>query len=115
MRIYVSHKRTEDNPQFYDLKILDHNFIFPHEVSQQSFNTKELFQNKSCDLVLAEVSEPSTGQGIELGWANLLGIPVLCVYKTGSKISNSLKQVTKNFIEYDGIEDLQTKVAEALK
>jgi len=59
-----------------------------------------------CDLVLAEVSEASTGQGIELGWADSYNIPILCVYETGSTPSGSLKAVSDNIREYRNTEDL---------
>jgi 2'-deoxynucleoside 5'-phosphate N-hydrolase len=36
----------------------------------------------SCDLVIAEVTTPSLGVGYELGWATILGKPVLCLYRT---------------------------------
>lgn len=66
--------------------------------------TKDLI--KSCDYVVAEVSYPSTGQGIELGWANVFNVPIVCVYKKGSKLSNSLKFITDNFFEYETSDQL---------
>lgn len=114
MKIYVSHSRDFDfrnelyEPLKSSLKSIE--FIFPHEDSDKPFNTKELFENKTCDLVLAEVSRPSTGQGIELGWANLLNIPILCVFKTNSDISGSLSVLTDELIEYNSSEDLISKL-----
>lgn len=75
--------------------------------------TKELI--KSCDLVIAEVSMPSTGQGIELGWANMLNIPIICIHEQGSKISRSLQYVAQEFIEYKGSEDMLRKIENYLK
>lgn len=42
-----------------------HDIFLPQENGHEEV-TKELI--KSCDLVIAEVSMPSTGAGIELGW-----------------------------------------------
>ena len=37
----------------------------------------------SCDAVVAEVTTPSLGVGYEIGIAQSLGIPVLCLYRPG--------------------------------
>lgn len=113
MKIYVSHQRKGDyKTELYE-PLRSSNlaeFIFPHENSDQPFNTKELFENKGCDLVLAEVSNSSTGQGIELGWASLLGIKIICAYKQGSEIAGSLKIISSDFIEYTDSKDLIEKL-----
>lgn len=114
MKIYVSHLRNYDfKKELYDVlgnSNLKHEFILPHKDSETPFNTKDLLQNKKCDLVLAEVSYPSTGQGIELGWANIYGIPIVCIYKKGAKIAGSLKVISNTFIEYESSEDLINKL-----
>lgn len=115
MKIYVSHLRNYDfKKELYDVlenSNLKHEFILPHKNAETPFNTKELLQNKKCDLVLAEVSYPSTGQGIELGWANIYGIPIVCIYKKNAKIAGSLKMVSDTFIEYENSEDLINKLS----
>lgn len=83
------------------------NFFLPHE-DGKSVDTKEIIQNS--DLILAEVSFPSTGQGIELGWANIFKIPILCVSKENTKISGSLKYLTQDFITYSDSKDLINKI-----
>lgn len=119
MKIYVSHSGGFDykNELYAPLKTsgLDAEFIFPHENSSNSFNSKELFEKHLCDLVLAEVSLPATGQGIELGWADMFKIPILCVYKQNSKIAGSLKIITQDFIEYSDSTDLINKLTTFLK
>ena len=59
---------------------------------------------------MAEVSCPSTGQGIELGCADLLGTPILCIIENGAKISSSLHNVTDDFVTYDSAEDMIEKL-----
>ncbi|HBG81407.1 TPA: hypothetical protein DDW69_01055 [candidate division CPR2 bacterium] len=89
----------------------DHQFFFPHDAP--TVNTRDII--KGTDLVIAEVSYPATGQGIELGWANAFNIPIVCFYKKDSKISNSLKFIADNFIEYLDAKDLITKLEFAIK
>lgn len=120
MKIYVAHSRGFDfQKELYEpiqnsSLTKEHTFIFPHSESAEPFNSKELFQN-GCDLIIAEVSYPATGLGIELGWADMLKVPVVCIYKKDSKISDSLKVITDTFLEYSDTNDLITKVAQAIQ
>ena len=66
---------------------------------------------KDMDLLIVEVSFPSTGQGIEIGWASTLKVPILCIYKNGNKISGSLKYITDDFITYIDSNDLVAKIS----
>ena len=105
MKIYVSHKRGMVNQeQFYS--IFDERFILPHKNSDESYKSKELFQSHGCDLILAEVSEPSTGQGIELGWANAYGIKIICISREGSKPAKSLGVITEVHQIYKNLNEL---------
>ncbi len=81
-----------------------HQIIFPHEKVKDPFNSLELIP--TCDLLIAEVTYPSTGLGIELGWANKEKKKIICVYKKGSNVSQSLKAVSNDFIEYSNIQNL---------
>lgn len=117
MRIYISHSSSYDyinevyNPIIKSDLSKTNIFFFPHENKNE--NTKEIIS--SYDLVIAEVSLPSTGQGIELGWASYEKIPILCIYKKGAKISSSLKFITNQFIEYENKEDMIEKIKDFLK
>ena len=82
-------------------------FILPHE-TDEFINSKETI--KHSDLVIAEVSFPATGQGIELGWADSFNIPIICLYKEEVKPSESLKVVTKTIIPYSDTTDLIKKI-----
>lgn len=112
MKIYISHSSKYDyiskiyNPIEKSDLIEENTFFFPHKY--KIINTKELI--KSCDLVIAEVSLQTTGQGIELGWADYAKTPILCVYEKGAEISSSLKFVTNQFIEYENAEDMIRKI-----
>jgi len=115
MKIYLSHSKNSDfQKEIYEpIKksglMEKHQFLFPHDEGQ-NINSKELFSQKECDLVVAEVSYPATGQGIELGFANVYEIPIICLYKSGSKIANSLKYITDQIIEYGNADDFVAKL-----
>ncbi len=118
MKIYFGHSKSFDykedlyRPIRESVLNSEHEILFPHE-TDKFFNSKERIKNS--DLMIAEVTYPATGLGIELGWAEMLGMPVLCVSKKGSKISGSLKVVTKYFIEYESSEDLIKNIEKFLE
>ncbi len=116
MNIYISHSGNYD----YDSELYSpikesalasaHQFFLPHEPKNAGILAKEELQR--TDILVAEVSYPSTGQGIELGLASVVGVPVACFYKAGTKPSNSLRFVTDQIIEYSSIHDLLTKIGQ---
>lgn len=115
MKIFVSHSANHDfqNELYAPLRKSDlgkeHEIILPHE-NQQDVFTKDII--KDCDLVVAEVSYPSTGQGIELGWADIFKIPIVCMHKEGSEPSRSLHKITKDFIVYKDTIDMVAKLSD---
>ena len=90
----------------------ENDVYYPHQQPNQGTHSKDIITNS--DIVLAEVSHPSTGQGIELGWANDHNVPVLCFYRTGVKISHALRFVSDMFIEYSTSQDMSAKLLSAL-
>lgn len=119
MNIYISHSSKYD----YVSKLYEpikksnlyktNNFFLPHEDKNNIVNTKDIIS--SYDLLIAEVSLTSTGQGIELGWADYSKTPILCIYEKGAKISSLLKFITNQFIEYESTEDMVEKISEFIK
>lgn len=65
--------------------------------------------------MVAEVSQPSTGLGIELGWADFFMHPIIGIYHKGSKVSKSLNVVCKEIVEYIDQDDMIVKLGKALK
>ena len=112
MKIFVSHPTAIDykNELYAPIRNSElnkqHEFILPHEESEVPFNTKELLKDGSVDLVIADVSVPSHGVGIELGWAEILGIPIVCIYKEGSQYSGALSIVSNKFLMYTSRENM---------
>lgn len=71
---------------------------------------------KACDVIVAEVSTPSHGVGMELMLAHLLRKKIICVYKAGRKLSwmiRGLPNVTT--IEYKNIRDLRERLRKVFK
>jgi hypothetical protein len=52
--------------------------------SDQYIHDRDMAWLSACDLVVAEATTPSLGVGYELGWATILGKPVLCLYQATS-------------------------------
>lgn len=119
MKIYFCHSRDFDYKQDLYKPLREsalnaqHEIILPHEDDFATIKTKDII--KDCDLVIAEVSSPSAGLGIELGWADACGVPIICIYKTGAKISGSLRFITKKFIEYSDSSELVKKIEAILQ
>lgn len=118
MNIYIAHSNSFDyEKELYEpikkIKIDNVKIQLPHDKSKELFNSKKYF--KECDLIFAEVTHPSTGLGIELGWADIIGVEIICLSKEGGKVSNSLKAVTENFITYTNKEELKTTIEEEIK
>lgn len=114
MNIYISHSSGYDyeNEIYKPIKESElasvHRFFLPHEPENIDIDAKD--ELKITDVLVAEASLPSTGQGIELGQANVAGVPIICFYKVGSKPSSSLRFVTNKIIEYTDTPDLLAKL-----
>lgn len=111
MKIYIAHSRNfEFQKELYESirkssLNKEHIFVLPYEKTDKPFDSKEYLKNE-CELLIAEVSNPSIGLGIELGWADVYDVPIACIYKTGSKFSRSLNIISKNFAEYSNNNEL---------
>lgn len=114
MKIYISHASNYDFQKdlYGPLKLStipnEHELFFPHDAENIDTHSKDLIA--SSDLMLAEVSSPSTGQGIEMGWSNASNTPIVCLFKKGSHISSSLRFVAEDFIEYTDSDDMVEKL-----
>lgn len=104
MKMYVAHSGSFDyqNELYKPIRTSnlngEHEITLPHEQSKEQFNSREYL--KSCDLLIDEVSFPSTGQGIELGWADLYGVPIICIHKKETKPSGAIKVVSNIIRSY---------------
>ena len=83
------------------------------EIGEQDLSDKEIYQRdlewlESADAVIAEVTNPSLGVGYELGMAEKLGKPILCLYEDSNKkrklsamVSGNLKFRTFHYHDLD--------------
>ncbi len=70
-----------------------------------------------ADLIIAEQSSPSTGQGMELREAALRDIPVIAIAKNGSNVSGLVKGAPNlhTLLYYADEAELATKLKETLQ
>lgn len=118
MNVYISHSSAYDyvNELYQPIKQSElaksHNFFLPHE--SQNMDTDAKTELKQTDILVAESSLPSTGQGIELAQAEAAHVQIVCFYKTGYTPSGALRFVTSEIIEYSDIDDFLAKLADRL-
>lgn len=105
MHIYVCHARGYNfqkclySPIKKTIAYQFHNIYLPHDKSAAHFDSKKLF-NYKCDLVIAEISHPKIGLGIELGWANSLEIPIEAIIEADKVISESVQLIAQHITSY---------------
>jgi hypothetical protein len=108
--IYIAHSSSFDyKSELY--KPLDESkiarkfrLIKPHEGLFEPVDAKNYL--KASKFVIAEVSYPSIGLGIELGWASMLNIEIICIYKLHHIPSIAVNFITDTYFEYANKEEL---------
>ncbi|AHB42196.1 hypothetical protein RAAC3_TM7C00001G0338 [Candidatus Saccharibacteria bacterium RAAC3_TM7_1] len=118
MKLYLSHASNFDyqTELYKPLKAAfmgKYEIYFPHDVENNGQNSKDIIA--TCDLVIAEVSRPSTGQGIELGWANAAGVPIICFHQENMKPSGAVKYVAKAMFSYTTTDSLVNELPKYLE
>lgn len=113
MKLYLTHSSGYDykNELYEPLKkslSKEYDIFFPHDEHVDGVKSKDIIPTSYA--ILAEVSYPSTGQGIELGWADANNIPIICFYKSGVKISSALRFVSNRLVEYETEDDMIEKL-----
>lgn len=119
MRIYISHSRTGEwqrdlyQPLQASALAATHELVFPHTGAGDSvFDSRSLLP--TVGWVIAEVSEPSLSVGIELGWANLYGVPIIFCHRRGTAVSPAAQSVAAQVIEYQTPAELVAALQTAL-
>ncbi len=69
-----------------DLQVLDRE----KDVPPRTVFDRDVAWIDECDVMIAEVSTPSTGVGYEYGYAIQIGKPVLCVYRSGLRMTKMI-------------------------
>ena len=118
MKIYLTHYKHCDyeNELYQPIKlsslVKDFHIIFPYDTSKNPTNSKEVISNS--DIILAEVSYHSTGQGIELGWAENMNKPIITFYKN-QPASRSTQLISTSGFSYNTKSELISGIIDAIK
>ncbi len=134
MKIYFagSIRGGRDEENIY-LKIIDYLGVFGEvltehvgyknvEKSEEDHSDTYIFERdiswlKSSDVMIADVTVPSLGVGYEIGFAETLDIPILCLYNPKNKkplsamITGNKKVIWK---EYNNLKDAQLLIKDFL-
>lgn len=72
-------------------------------------------QLKSCDLIVAEVSERAHGVGVEIGMSYCLGLKRILLHQKGAYVTFLVHGMPDTaIIEYDSLDDLKKKLSSTL-
>ncbi len=118
MKILVAHASNYDyrtelyEPLKQSTLAQEHTIVFPHDEENAEIETNSVIPE--AGLLIAEVSHPSTGAGIEIGLAQAAGVPTIFLCKTGIIPSSALKFIKGTPIGYTDASDLVAKVQEHL-
>ncbi len=110
MKIYISHSGNYDyisrlyEPLRKSNLFVEHEIFLPHDNRNKTVKTKTIIEES--DLIIAETSYPSTGQGIELGWANSHNKKILLVHKANTTPSGSLRFISEQNLTYSNQTEL---------
>ena len=85
----------------------------PHEGGSEGDCTRSFFE-EGCSLFIVEASYPSTGLGMEVAYAAMLGVPIVCVHRQDFRPSSSLLRVTSRFLAYADEAELRQHVTALL-
>lgn len=118
-KIYLAHSSKYDfqselyQPIKQSALMDDYDFVFLLDTPDFLPNTKELI--KSYDAVVAEIGYPTTGAGIEIGWADAFGIPLIFIHKDDFKPAAYYYDMGENIISYVSSGDMIEKLQQVLK
>ena len=91
-------------------------FVFEIGGTPEEIFKRDYEQLKSCDIIIAEVSETSHGVGIEIGLSYCLNLKRILLLEKGKSITKLAQGMPNTtIIEYNDIKDLKEKLSSALK
>ena len=135
MQIYISGalisvKNRNEAHEFYEFlasicKELKHTAYLPHQNSDPKLHNKltngevfekDLQQMLNSDVILASITEASTGVGAEIGLALKNNIPVIAVYEEKSNPSRFILGLLRHFqskvIKFNNWDDCKNQISE---
>lgn len=91
-------------------------FVFQVGGTPEEIFNRDYEQLKSCELLIAEVSETSHGVGIEIGLSYCLGLERILLYEKGKYVTKLAQGMPKTaLIEYENLPDLRKKLSSTLE
>lgn len=117
----------DDSIKIYDdlvniCKKVSDNIYSPLDTMKFKGNDTERYNRamellKETNIIIAEMSVPSTGQGMELQEAVSLDIPIIVIAKNGSKVSSLIKGSgkVKSILYYNNIEDIEKELIKQIE
>ncbi|MCD8494736.1 MAG: nucleoside 2-deoxyribosyltransferase [Candidatus Pacebacteria bacterium] len=114
MKIVITHATTFPFEQELYAPLMaadffsEHEFLLPQRTGLAQQITEDMI--RTADVVICEVSLPSTGQGIEIGWATAHKTPCVCIHKKDAHISGALQYVCDVIIPYRDTQDMVEQV-----
>lgn len=118
--VYVGHARSFDYQkelyaplQQLALEWPHVNLMLPH-ASEKFIDSRALFEKGQCALFIAEISHASTGLGMELAYASVFNVPIVCLYKNGAPVNASIRSLNAPVHGYLNQDELVQQVRTAL-
>ncbi len=125
MKVYVTCAHTLSGGAYEPIANLATELIkgMGHEVheTQPLTDPNQVFELdmdalKNTDILIAEVSEPSHGVGVEIAASWFLKFPCICLHKKGTTVLRFVRGFPNaKFLEYENEEDIRTKLPELVK
>ncbi len=105
-----------------DAIILDEHVANPklgstgEKISNEDIYKRDINWLKECNLLIAEVTNPSLGVGYEIGYAERFAKKIICLYEESANLSGMISgNPSVVLIPYDKIENLESKLKEYIK
>ncbi|MFH0711272.1 MAG: nucleoside 2-deoxyribosyltransferase [Candidatus Aenigmatarchaeota archaeon] len=115
MEAHVPHLNTASTVGFTDKEIF--NGLADHVVDKVFDADRE--QVEKSDIIVAEVSNPSLGSGIEIGWALDNNKKIICLTNNAMNVTPLIRGAAKKglikLIDYDNEKEGLNKLREMLK
>ncbi len=102
---------------------LGYSVIVPHDFANDDVSDEEirrqihtdLAQVENSDILIADVTKPSHGVGMEILHAHKLGKRVILIAQSGTRISSMARVHSHNTLEYNNSEELKQKLESCLQ
>ena len=86
------------------------------KISNEDIYKRDVNWLNECDLLIAEVTNPSLGVGYEIGYAERINKKIICLHEEKVNLSGMISgNPNLVLISYNKVEDLESKLKEYIK